>query len=231
MNKIILISGISKGLGYELGKKCLQEGSIVIGISRSPITDDEVFSGERFIHLQYDLSVSENVDKIINYISNRYKIDMLILNSAIYRNTDDITFVCNLNFTNSIYLLNKILDLNATNHIQTKVVYVSSVTAMLPDANYLYSATKAGHTFAIRGLSYLKKEVTFKIFYLGPFSSKINPRPNFADAAKVADYIYLKSLKKGNKSHYFPRYVYLFKVFYFFPDNLYHFIMKYLKKM
>lgn len=231
MNKTVLISGVSKGLGRELAKKYLAEGDTVIGISRSFIFDDIVFSSDKFVHIESDLSVVENIDNIINEISSKYRIEVLVLNSANYTDKENIVFISNLNFTASIYLLHKIIILGELNKTKIDVLYISSVTAMLPDVNYLYSATKAGHTFAIRGMRYLNKDVFFKIFYLGPFSSIINPRPNFTKVDKVADFIYLKSQKTGNSNHYFPRYVFLFKFFNLLPDRVYQFTMNYLKKL
>lgn len=82
MNKTILITGASKGIGFALANKFLQNGFKVIGTSRSGKIDG--IENENFEVLQLDLSEFKNIELLKKEINKKgTKIDILINNAGI----------------------------------------------------------------------------------------------------------------------------------------------------
>ncbi|WP_293442522.1 SDR family NAD(P)-dependent oxidoreductase [Persephonella sp.] len=105
MEKTVLITGISKGLGKALAVKFKKEGFNVIGISRSkpdfPV--DDFYSA--------DLTDFSQVEKVSREILKDWNIDILINNAGvgIYESWEDMSIndlkkVFDLNFFSAIYL-------------------------------------------------------------------------------------------------------------------------------
>lgn len=105
MEKTVLITGISKGLGKALAVKFKQEGFNVIGISRSkpdfPV--DDFYSA--------DLTDFYQVERVSREILKEWNIDILINNAGvgIYESWEDMSIndlkkVFDLNFFSAIYL-------------------------------------------------------------------------------------------------------------------------------
>jgi short-subunit dehydrogenase len=96
MNKTILITGASKGIGFSLAKKFLENGFKVIGTSRSGKI--EGIENENFETLQLDLSDFKNIEILKKEINDKgRKIDILINNAGIgpdldFNNPEEITF-------------------------------------------------------------------------------------------------------------------------------------------
>lgn len=130
MNKTYLVTGCSKGLGYNICAKLLQLGYTVIGISRSEVN----FKGN-FIHLNIDLRKGE--DEVKNYLlKNKISLDGFINNAAFAY--DDI--ITNLNreplsdmFNVNVFtpmLLTKVVIRNFLLHNKKgSIVHVSSISA------------------------------------------------------------------------------------------------------
>lgn len=83
----ILITGVSKGLGYHLAKELLNKHHEVIGISRSQITESKnlqmLQSHSKFTYCQTDLFDRKALqNRIMELISSGIIPDMVILNAA-----------------------------------------------------------------------------------------------------------------------------------------------------
>lgn len=82
MKKVVLITGASKGIGYALTQKMLNEGFIVIGTSR----DGKIRGVEKknFYPLKLDLSMPESIEYACKQLFSKFKqIDILINNAGI----------------------------------------------------------------------------------------------------------------------------------------------------
>lgn len=89
MNKTIVITGVSKGIGFALTQQFLNNGYFVIGTSRTG--EIENLSHPNFTALQLDLSKEETIftfDKILE--NKNIKIDFLINNAGIGPDLDTI---------------------------------------------------------------------------------------------------------------------------------------------
>jgi len=82
MKKIALVTGVSKGIGYTLTKKLLNENFFVIGTSRDGKIKD--FVGKDFYGLKLDLSNPLSIENAHKNIFEKFeRIDILINNAGI----------------------------------------------------------------------------------------------------------------------------------------------------
>ncbi|WP_414565120.1 MULTISPECIES: SDR family oxidoreductase [unclassified Anabaena] len=86
MNKLILITGISKGLGYAMTEGFIQEGHTIIGCARSSAAIEELrqkFSQPNDF-TAVDVANEQQVEKWAKHVLNKYQPpDILINNAAI----------------------------------------------------------------------------------------------------------------------------------------------------
>ena len=130
MNKFILVTGCSKGLGKAITSKLLQIGYTVIGVSRSDVT----FKGS-FIHLKVDLTSGE--DTIKDYLlDNNISLDGFVNNAAFAYddivsnlNRDSLEHMYNVNVFTPM-MLTKVVIRNFLLHKKKgSIVHVSSISA------------------------------------------------------------------------------------------------------
>lgn len=101
--KTILVTGISKGLGFETTKHLLETRYNVVGISR---TYNEEFSNYRgFQWVKYDLSNSENIESFLkDNLGNSLAFDGFVNNAAFAY--DDIITNMNMERLEKMYKVN-----------------------------------------------------------------------------------------------------------------------------
>jgi short-subunit dehydrogenase len=96
MNKTVLITGASKGIGFALANKFLENGYKVIGTSRSGKIDG--IENDNFEALELDLSEFKTIELFVKELKSKgIKIDILINNAGIgpdldFTNPEEITF-------------------------------------------------------------------------------------------------------------------------------------------
>ena len=88
MNKNILVTGVSKGLGYQIAQQILESGNSVWGISRTKSQNIEILLEkypQNFHWKSYDLSDVENINREIfkNFITFDVKLHGFVNNAAI----------------------------------------------------------------------------------------------------------------------------------------------------
>jgi 3-oxoacyl-[acyl-carrier protein] reductase len=102
-DKIILVTGISKGLGLTITKTLLNTGYSVFGISRS--YNGEFDDYDKFTYLHFDLSGPEYIEEFLkDKIGNLHKIDGFINNAAFAY--DDIITNMNMDKLEKMYKVN-----------------------------------------------------------------------------------------------------------------------------
>ena len=75
-NKITIITGTSRGIGYAIAKGFLESGSIVHGISR---TNSDLTKEKKYTHHMIDLREKKSIIELVNKIGiYSEKIDVLI---------------------------------------------------------------------------------------------------------------------------------------------------------
>jgi len=167
MNKNILITGCSSGLGLALTNFYLDLGFNVYGISRNKPN----INNKNFTHLAFDLSDTKNIKiNCKNFIENIKNIDVVYLNAGMLGeiktlkelSIEEINEVYNLN----VYANKELLDILAT--IETKVVIgISSGAAVNGSMGWAsYSLSKAGINMLIN--LYSKEMVNTKLLAVAP---------------------------------------------------------------
>jgi 3-oxoacyl-[acyl-carrier protein] reductase len=137
--KTILLTGVSKGLGLVLLKLLLKDGNIIYGISRS---DNEELNKlkklfpDNFIHLKYDLSLTESVKELSKYIlKNKLKFDSFVNNAAVAyddiitnANFDKLDLMFKTNVLNPIMITKSILRNFILNNVKGSIIHISSIS-------------------------------------------------------------------------------------------------------
>lgn len=153
-NKVILITGASRGIGFSVADICLKEGASVVANYRTEplglISLQETYGSDRVLTLKADVSVPSEVASMMNEIHNtHHSLDGIVCNAGIITRTPnwkdfpmenwEIDFKTNLiGVWNTIrYGVDLMLDGGS-------VVNVSSIYAAAPEAQALpYSMSKA----------------------------------------------------------------------------------------
>ena len=144
MKKVVLITGVSSGIGLELAKIFLKNDYIVYGISRNS------FVMEKLNHIKCDVGSLEDCKNVVDEIIKKEgKIDLLINNAGIgisgsIENTSeqDAKKIFDINFFGTFYMCKLTLPyLRSTNG---RIINVSSVASkfFIPFQGF-YSATKS----------------------------------------------------------------------------------------
>lgn len=166
MNKTILITGHSKGLGKQITLKLLEKNFNIIGISRNK-------SDIQHHHLKEilcDLS-DENAVIKLNHILSDYDIDVLILNAG--ANTikppegytlSEIQKIIQLNFTSNALLIKMCLNTLLKN--KGHIIGIGSYSGLeIKKWNNFYGSSKAALHHLLRNLfeQYRKQELKVSI--------------------------------------------------------------------
>lgn len=142
--KVVLITGVSSGIGLELAKKFIKNGNIVYGVSRKS------FSLEGLTHIICDVSLLEQCQNAIQtVIEKEGKIDILINNAGMgisgsIENTSeqDARKIYDVNFFGTFFMCKAALPF--LRESKGRIINVSSVASKfyIPFQGF-YSATKA----------------------------------------------------------------------------------------
>ena len=178
MNKIIIVTGASKGIGKEIAKKLAKKGNTIIANynkSEKEIKELQKELEKQNIKIdifQADISKREETKKIVNYTIQKYgKIDVLINNAGISQikeftqiTDQDWNNMINTNL-NSVFYMTQEACLNMIHNKQGCIINISSIWG-IPGASceVHYSVSKAGVDALTKSLA---KE-------LGPSNIRIN---------------------------------------------------------
>ena len=125
-DKTIIVSGGSIGIGFEIAKKCVQEGAVVIIASRSTIdlgkakTDLNKVKENSCFTFSLDIGNLDKVRQFAEYCKKNFpEINGLVNNAGIYgpigKTTEvdmrQFTEAINVNFLGTVYMCNMIAPL------------------------------------------------------------------------------------------------------------------------
>lgn len=133
-DKTILVTGISKGLGYQITKTLLDKEYYVIGISRT--YNGEFDEYNNFKHLSFDLKNSENIENYLKEnIGNNYKIHGFVNNAALAyddiitnMNLDRLTEMYNVNVFSPFFITKFCLRNMLYHKTKGSIVHISSIS-------------------------------------------------------------------------------------------------------
>src|ERR1051326_3481498 len=147
MNKVVIITGASRGIGFAIAKRLHQEGASLGLCARSPIQN---FPPERTLALTMDVRDQKSVDAGIRRIVDRFgKIDVVVNNAGVSgvtpidgADTSAWTDIIQTNIIGSYYVTRA-----AAPHIPNggRIIVVSSVLGKFGVPGYsAYCTAKTG---------------------------------------------------------------------------------------
>ncbi len=207
MEKIVFITGISRGIGEALAKKFLSEGYIIIGTSTSGRAS---YSHKNLIILKLDLSSEKSIEKCVeDFKKLDKKIDILINNAGALFDEDETQV--KLNKLRKTLEINLIGTINLTENLlpsiapKGKIINISSSAGSLTDqthSNYpSYSISKAALNMYTRVLSFKLKDISVNSIHPGWVKTDMGGRDATLTPEESANFIFNKiiSLKETGK--------------------------------
>lgn len=154
MNKIVIITGVSKGLGLGVANQLLSKGYKVAGFSRkktSQIKKIEKKFKNKFFFFELDIKNHEDFDKFLIKIKKFGKIYGLINNAGtvneellVKQDINDIKNLIDTNLIGPILLTKKIIRYMMINNLG-RIINISSIVAKSGyKGTVAYSSTKSG---------------------------------------------------------------------------------------
>ncbi|MEP2978127.1 MAG: SDR family oxidoreductase [Lentilitoribacter sp.] len=160
---VVLITGAARGIGYQLCKAALSDGSKVLGSVRSHSDADKLRNafGENFTPLVFDVRDQEAVSKAL---SNIDELDILINNSGIIGPDDASTTTASIDEILSVFEVNTIAPLRLAQLVLPKLKAsnrpaILSISSQMSWMGYAksdhisYRASKAALNKIMQGLS------------------------------------------------------------------------------
>ena len=160
--QIVLITGGSKGIGYHIAKRMVEEGAKVIIVGRNIITLEKSAAEIGCSWIQYDLSNIEELSKLVEEASNKYGGLTGLVNNAGVCNIDDgfinVTeksydeqFM--LNVKSPFFLTQAFIRFVKENHVASSaVLFITSERGLYPD-DVPYGMTKAALGNIVAGIA------------------------------------------------------------------------------
>lgn len=214
MNKNIIITGTSRGIGYELVQLFADAGHRVLALSRNT----EQLKKLNIVDLTamtFDLCNQDNYENVINFVKDRWsnKVDILINNAGLllnksFANTSisDFELVYRTNVYGVAELTRVVLPFMQNN---AHVVTISSMGGVQGSAKFpglaAYSSSKAAVIILTELLAeeYKESGIAFNVLALGAVQTEMLDEafPGYkapTTAKEMAQYIYNFSLNGNN---------------------------------
>lgn len=182
MQKIIVITGTSKGIGEALSHYYLDQANIVIGCSRKP----SGFTHKNYRHFELDVSDEKAVVSMIRSIKKEFgKIDVLInnagmasMNHLLTTSIQSVEKLFNTNFIGTFLFMREVSKVMMKQN-NGRIVNFSTIAAPLKlEGEAIYAASKA----AVENLTQTSSKE------LSPFNITVNaigPTPIQTDLIKA----------------------------------------------
>jgi 3-oxoacyl-[acyl-carrier protein] reductase len=165
-NKIVLVTGASRGIGAAIADNLASDGAIVIGTATSEggaekiskRLQDKGLQGEGMV---LDVTDADSVSNLLKQVQEKYSTPQILVNNAgitkdniLMRMSDDEWFdVINTNLS-SIYRLSKACLRGMMKSRWGRIINISSVVGSMGNAGQAnYAATKAGVAGFARALA------------------------------------------------------------------------------
>lgn len=146
-NKVMMITGTSKGIGRHLAEHYAGKGFIVMGCSRSDVD----FELDNYNHYCLDVSDERKVKEMFGDVRKKYKsLDVLInnagiasMNHALLTPLSTINKVLNTNVVGTFLFCREAAKLMQKNHYGRMVNFATVATPLKLEGEAIYAASKA----------------------------------------------------------------------------------------
>lgn len=148
-NKNVIVTGVSRGLGFQIAKTLLEAGYTIYGIGRT--ANKELLNYSNFNFIDFDLSDVNNLEDFLKHkIGNKIPIHAFVNNAAVAY--DDIVTNINIDRLKSMYDVNVFSPFIITkfvirnmiyNKIRGSIVHISSISVHTGYSGLsMYASTK-----------------------------------------------------------------------------------------
>ena len=212
-NKVVIITGASKGYGYNISRKFLIKGANIVICSRNLKDIKTAYSklvrikkkNQKILYFATDVSKISEVKNLINQTIKTFKkIDILINNAGIYGpkgkiekiNLDEFVKTININLLGSIYLCKEIIP-HLKKNKQGKIIQLSGGGAASPlPFISAYAASKAAIVRFVENLSEELKsdKIDINAVAPGPLNTRMLDEVIKSGPKVVGESFYQKSL-------------------------------------
>lgn len=206
MEKVVLITGASNGLGKEIARQFLAKDYLLILSGRSARGFDEFKDNTHVETVVGDITKEETRDKLVDLVINKYKrLDVLVNNAGITfiqpfeQNTEtQLDEIIDTNLKAPILLTQALYDTMKAQKSGTIVIINSAAGKQGYPNHTLYSTTKFGLSGFAQSLRQEAKKHNIRVLSIHPGGVKTNlydklpEKPDtsaYMEAAKVADII------------------------------------------
>lgn len=181
LNKVVLVTGASKGIGRQIAIDFAKEKAIVIANYNKSSTEAQELLKYNIDIYKADVSNEDEVKNMIDYIISKYKkIDIIVNNAGIAndcliedKNKESFMKVLEVNLI-GVFLVSKYAYKYIANN--GSIINISSTNAI--DTNYIYSldydASKAGVISLSANLSLLSSKVRVNTICPGWIDTDMN---------------------------------------------------------
>ena len=178
MNKVVIITGASRGIGREVAKLLVKDGNNVIaGYNNSEnegisLKEELKIEGYNIDIFKANVSVWEECSELVKFVLNKYgRIDVLINNAGISQikeftklTAEDWNKMINVNLNSVFYMTKEVVE-NMIHNKCGSIINISSVWGMVgASCETIYAISKAGMDAMTKSLA---KE-------LGPSNIRVN---------------------------------------------------------
>ncbi len=181
-NKISLITGGSRGIGFGIAKSLAEAGSDVVMIARNSTTLEKAKKkltgiGRRIWTYPFDMSNIEKIDELFKSISkDTGGVDIIVNNAGVNRTgsaetltLEDWYFVINLNMTAAFVLSKAFANERIKSRKGGKIINITSIsTETVHKDNALYGASKGGIRQLTKALSVDWAQYKINVNAIGP---------------------------------------------------------------
>jgi 3-oxoacyl-[acyl-carrier protein] reductase len=152
-NKLVIVSGASKGLGLELATKLLESGWNVAGFSRKKNKDINLLNkrfGNKFLFQEIDIKKRNKILAFLKHCSKKYQIFGLINNAGIVyedllvnQSQEDIEELIKVNLLSTINITTEVVKFMIIKN-EGRIINISSIVASsCYKGTAVYSSTKS----------------------------------------------------------------------------------------
>ncbi|BBE30318.1 3-oxoacyl-[acyl-carrier-protein] reductase FabG [Tepiditoga spiralis] len=151
--KIAIITGASRGIGYEIAKKFVENGAKVIAFD---VNEEGLKQAKNTLNNYYpyvvDVTDSKKIDETVKKINSEFgKIDILVNNAGVTKDTllvmmkeENFDFVVNINLK-GVFLVTKSVAKVMRKQKSGNIINISSIVGIEGNIGQTnYAATKAG---------------------------------------------------------------------------------------